>query len=169
MGAGHPQGHIYQKQGDCIPSCALHSVISPVWEPGLCCSAPCRLVTVLSPWNILNKVAPKHYTLGVFQGFHNGGDAWDSIWFVESVLCWEMSLTQWLRTQALGVKSFFPGASDGRDSACKARDLGSIPGLGRTQASGITSQGHHLLALWCGYVSVFSSLFYKREVIITIY
>ena len=45
-----------------------------------------------------------------------------------------MSLTQWLRTQALGVKSSFPGGSDGRESASKAGDLGSIPGLGRTQA-----------------------------------
>ena len=50
-----------------------------------------------------------------------------------------MSLTQWLRTQA--VKSFFPGGSDGRESACKAGDLGSIPGLGRTQALASLPEG----------------------------
>ena len=30
----------------------------------------------------------------------------------------------------------FPGDSDGKESACKARDLGSIPGLGRSPAEG---------------------------------
>ena len=27
---------------------------------------------------------------------------------------------------------FFPGSSDGKESACNAEDLGSIPGLGRS-------------------------------------
>ena len=27
--------------------------------------------------------------------------------------------------------TLFPGGSDGKESACNARDLGSIPGLGR--------------------------------------
>ena len=30
----------------------------------------------------------------------------------------------------------FPGGSDGKVSACNARDLGSIPGLGRSPAEG---------------------------------
>ena len=30
----------------------------------------------------------------------------------------------------------FPGGSDGRDSACSAGDLGSIPGLGRSPGEG---------------------------------
>ena len=30
----------------------------------------------------------------------------------------------------------FPGASDSKESACNAGDLGSIPGLGRTPGGG---------------------------------
>ena len=30
----------------------------------------------------------------------------------------------------------FPGGSDGKESACNARDLGSIPGLGRSPGEG---------------------------------
>ena len=30
----------------------------------------------------------------------------------------------------------FPGGSDGKESACKAGDLGSIPGLGRSLREG---------------------------------
>ena len=31
---------------------------------------------------------------------------------------------------------FFPGSSDGKESACNAEDLGSIPGLGRSPEDG---------------------------------
>ena len=31
---------------------------------------------------------------------------------------------------------WFPGGSDGKESACNARDLGSIPGLGRSLGEG---------------------------------
>ena len=30
----------------------------------------------------------------------------------------------------------FPGGPDGKESACNARDLGSIPGLGRSPGEG---------------------------------
>ena len=30
----------------------------------------------------------------------------------------------------------FSGSSDGKESACNARDLGSLPGLGRTSGEG---------------------------------
>ena len=30
----------------------------------------------------------------------------------------------------------FPGGSDGKESACNAEDLGSIPGLGRSPGEG---------------------------------
>ena len=39
------------------------------------------------------------------------------------------------------AKSFhsdFPGGSDGKESACSAGDLGSIPGLGRSSGEGNT-------------------------------
>ena len=36
----------------------------------------------------------------------------------------------------VGVKEGFPGGSDGKESACNAGDLGSIPGLGRWPAEG---------------------------------
>ena len=38
-------------------------------------------------------------------------------------------------------KVILPGGSDGRESACKAGDLGSIPGLGRTQALASLPEG----------------------------
>ena len=31
---------------------------------------------------------------------------------------------------------FFPGSTDGKESACNAEDLGSIPGLGRSPEDG---------------------------------
>ena len=34
------------------------------------------------------------------------------------------------------VKLGFPGGSDGKESACNAGDLGSIPGLGRSSGEG---------------------------------
>ena len=34
------------------------------------------------------------------------------------------------------LSSPFPGGSDGKESACKAGDLGSIPGLGRSLGEG---------------------------------
>ena len=34
------------------------------------------------------------------------------------------------------VNTGFPGGSDGKESACKARDLDSIPGLGRSPGAG---------------------------------
>ena len=38
------------------------------------------------------------------------------------------------RVQAL--QRGFPGGSDGKESACNAKDLGSIPGLGRSPREG---------------------------------
>ena len=34
------------------------------------------------------------------------------------------------------TKASFPGGSDGKESACNAGDLGSIPGLGRSPGEG---------------------------------
>ena len=34
------------------------------------------------------------------------------------------------------VSKGFPGGSDGKESACKAGDLGSVPGLGRSPGEG---------------------------------
>ena len=39
----------------------------------------------------------------------------------------------------------FPGASDGKESACNVGDLGSIPGLGRSPGGG---HGNPLLLAW---------------------
>ena len=36
-----------------------------------------------------------------------------------------------LKTDTESCRGGFPGSSDGKESACKAGDLGSIPGLGR--------------------------------------
>ena len=41
----------------------------------------------------------------------------------------------------------FPGGSIGKESACNAGDLASIPGLGRSPGGG---QGHPLLYSWPG-------------------
>ena len=39
-------------------------------------------------------------------------------------------------SQQNGNGKCFPGGSNGKESACNARDLGSIPGSGRTPAEG---------------------------------
>ena len=39
-------------------------------------------------------------------------------------------------TEMILVKKGFPGGSDGKESACKAEDLGSIPELGRSPGGG---------------------------------
>ena len=36
----------------------------------------------------------------------------------------------------LGTMQYFPGGSDGKESACNARDLGSVPALGRSPGEG---------------------------------
>ena len=40
----------------------------------------------------------------------------------------------------------FPGGSDGEESACNARDPGSIPGLGRSPGEGIAT--HSSILAW---------------------
>ena len=40
--------------------------------------------------------------------------------------------SQWYNDLSMG----FPGGSDGKESACNAGDLGSIPGLGRSPGEG---------------------------------
>ena len=37
---------------------------------------------------------------------------------------------------SISIMSSFPGGSDGKESACSAGDLGSIPGLGRSPGEG---------------------------------
>ena len=50
-------------------------------------------------------------------------------------------------TNTLKVESLFPSGSGGKESACNARDLGSIPGLGRSPAGG--NGNPHLLQYFC--------------------
>ena len=47
------------------------------------------------------------------------------------VFCFFFSILQWLK-----VCTGFPGGSSGKESACSAADLGSIPGLGRSPGEG---------------------------------
>ena len=44
-----------------------------------------------------------------------------------------VTVTSYYRRSAL---QGFPGGSDGKEFACNARDLGSIPGLGRSPGGG---------------------------------
>ena len=46
-----------------------------------------------------------------------------------------------LEMEGRGQRRGFPGGSDGKESACNARDLGLIPGLGRSAEEG---HGHPL-------------------------
>jgi len=41
---------------------------------------------------------------------------------------------------------YFPGSSDGKESACNAGDLGSIPGLGRSLEEGMAT--HSSILSW---------------------
>ena len=45
-----------------------------------------------------------------------------------------------------GWKQGFPGGSDGKESACSAGDLGSIPGLGRSPGEGMGT--HSSILAW---------------------
>ena len=59
----------------------------------------------------------------------------DTFWFLSSwgLLSWAYSLYIWdLVISSMG----FPGGSDGKESACSAGNLGSIPGLGRSPGEG---------------------------------
>ena len=69
------------------------------------------------------------------------GPLWDpgmerSVNFPQLLFC------EWIFGEYTSVSSFevmpsgFPGGSDGEQSACNARDLGSIPGLGRSPEEG---------------------------------
>ena len=40
----------------------------------------------------------------------------------------------------------FPGDSDGKESACNVRDLGSVPGLGRSPGGGMVT--HSSIFAW---------------------
>ena len=40
----------------------------------------------------------------------------------------------------------FPGGSDGKESTCNVRDLGSIPGLGRSPEKGTAT--HSRILAW---------------------
>jgi len=42
----------------------------------------------------------------------------------------------WVSTFAAFPSTGFPGGSDGKESACNAGDLSSIPGLGRSPGEG---------------------------------
>ena len=42
----------------------------------------------------------------------------------------------------------FPGGSEGKESACNAGDLGSIPGLGRSPGEGNSNPTHSSILAW---------------------
>ena len=48
-----------------------------------------------------------------------------------------------LESSPLMGPSGFPGGSDGKESACNERDLGSVPGLGRSLGEGYSSPLQH--------------------------
>ena len=50
--------------------------------------------------------------------------------------CEEASLCLWLESACWSPFLGFPAISDGKESACNAGDLGSIPGLGRSPGEG---------------------------------
>ena len=54
---------------------------------------------------------------------------------------WEQTLRRiWMPVvnlrSVLGTMQYFPGGSDGKESACNAGDLGSVPGLRRSPGEG---------------------------------
>ena len=55
--------------------------------------------------------------------------------YVKTVYCHPIYLIMGFNW-ALTVKLGFPGGSAGKESACNAGDLGSIPGLGRSPGEG---------------------------------
>ena len=57
--------------------------------------------------------------------------------YITSHLLFQKGFGEHLLKLEIGVNAEnFPGGSDGKESACNARDLGSIPGLGRSPEVG---------------------------------
>ena len=48
-------------------------------------------------------------------------------------MCWRFEASE----KVHGTRTDFPGGSAGKESACNAGDLGSIPGVGRSPGEGI--------------------------------
>ena len=59
---------------------------------------------------------------------------WDS--FLRVPPKYDHFFKEMARSIALLILMGFPGGSDGKESACNAGDLGSIPGLGRSPGEG---------------------------------
>ena len=61
----------------------------------------------------------------------------------------------------------FPGGSDGKESACNAGDLGSIPGLGRSPEGGqgnpLQYSGVCVCIYICVYIYIYIYIYIYRE------
>ena len=75
---------------------------------------------------------PREWMKGVRSEF-SGGNSWS----VEKSTAAER---QTLAHTISATDLVFPGGSDGKESACKAGDLGSTPGLGRSPREGKGNQ-----------------------------
>ena len=64
-----------------------------------------------------------------------------------------MLVLQFFQLYFIVLQLYFPGGSDGKESACNAGDLGLIPGSGRSPAKG--NGTHHFLPLKVLYYPVF--------------
>ena len=62
------------------------------------------------------------------------------------MLCTGPGLSSVASVQMQCVPGGFSGGSDGKESACSAGDLGSIPGLGRSPGGGMTT--HPSILAW---------------------
>ena len=52
------------------------------------------------------------------------------------VFYWPIVIFIWRRKWKIRSDLYFPGSSDGKDSACNVGELGLIPGLGRSPVEG---------------------------------
>ena len=112
-----------QRAGSVVAALGLHSVGSVVVEHKLSCSPACGIFPDQGSNPCL-----LHWQVDSYPLHHQGSlNALTSIWLLIPV---------WNQIQKGGRKRGFPSDSDGKESACNARDLGSNPGSRRSPEEG---------------------------------
>ena len=111
------------------------SILAPIrgcfsvsWVKGL---TLCEFGNKKHCWNLKETTTTKHLKLDVI--YHQYSCELSKVRMCyEPITVYIASCVSWVSRLTLG----FPGGSDHKESACRAGDLGSIPGLGRSPGGG---------------------------------
>ena len=95
--------------------------------PALCGFSP-SIIDLMSLWTVF-LLTSKHFCPFLWSAIFTLNPVSDSSLFWQNICFWDFCLSPRLT-------GGFPGGSDGKESACNAGYLGSIPGLGRSPGEG---------------------------------